>query len=53
MTTNQQMKNEVYCKLCRILTDYEDDNLDHLAEDVLYGMLTEVQINWEYITGTD
>lgn len=37
-------RNELYDKLSRVLTDYEEDNCD--AED-LYDMLAEIQNAWE------
>lgn len=44
---------EIYDKLCRILTDYEmpEDGADPITEDDLYEMLVEIQNNWEYLTG--
>lgn len=39
-------RNEVYDKLCRILTDYEEDRE---TADALYDMLVEVQNKWETV----
>lgn len=36
--------NEIYDKLCHILTDYETGNAD---ENDLYKMLIEIQNEWE------
>lgn len=43
-------KKEIYDKLCRILTEYEHDEIkDSLAEFELYDMLVEIQNNWECV----
>jgi hypothetical protein len=39
---------ELYDKLCRILTDYENLENEVLEED-LYDLLVEIQNNWDII----
>ncbi len=51
-------KNNVYDKLCRTLTDYEEqfepiDGVDWSWEQELYMMLVEIQNHWEELTGED
>ena len=50
---NSWEKQEIYDKMCRILTDYEhpEEGNDPVTEDDLYEMLVEIQNNWEYLTG--
>ena len=44
-------KNELYDKICRTLTDYEncETNEDHpkATKEDLYYLLVEIQNNWE------
>ena len=51
-------KNNVYDRLCKTLTNYEEqfepsDGVDWSWEQELYMMLVEIQNNWEEITGED
>lgn len=51
-------KNNVYDRLCRTLTDYEEqfepiDGVDWSWEQELYMMLVEIQNHWEELTGED
>lgn len=51
-------KNNVYDRLCRTLTEYEEQfepikDVDWSWEQELYMMLVEIQNNWEEITGED
>lgn len=51
-------KQEIYDRLCRLLTDYEhrDENDGSILEwtDELYSMLCEIQNRWEdVITAQD
>ena len=51
-------KNNVYDRLCKTLTDYEEQfepikDVDWSWEEELYAMLVEIQNNWEEITGED
>lgn len=51
-------KNKIYDKLCRTLTEYEEQfepikDVDWSWEQELYGLLVEIQNNWEEITGED
>jgi hypothetical protein len=39
-------REEIYDKLCRVLTNYEYEEYD---ETDLYYMLVEIQNNWDYI----
>lgn len=41
-----KFKKEIYDKLCRVLTDYENDRC---SEYDLYDMLVEIQNNWECV----
>ena len=34
--------------MCRVLTEYEDDN-DMITENELYDMLVTIQNNWESV----
>lgn len=43
-------KKEIYDRLSKVLTDYEDGEVD---ERDLYDMLVEIQNKWEYITEED
>jgi len=43
-----KLKKEIYDKLCRVLTDYENDR-DRCSEYDLYDMLVEIQNNWECV----
>ena len=51
-------KNNVYDRLCKTLTDYEEqfepiEDVDWSWEQELYMMLVEIQNNWEELTGED
>lgn len=51
-------KNNVYDRLCKTLTEYEEQfepikDVDWSWEQELYMMLVEIQKNWEEITGED
>jgi hypothetical protein len=51
-------KNHIYDRLCKTLTDYEEQfepikDVDWSWEQELYMMLVEIQNNWEEITGED
>lgn len=51
-------KNNIYDRLCKTLTDYEEQfepikDVDWSWEQELYMMLVEIQNNWEEITGED
>ena len=51
-------KNNVYDRLCKTLTNYEEQfepikDVDWSWEQELYMMLVEIQNNWEEITGED
>lgn len=51
-------KNNVYDRLCKTLTEYEEQfepikDVDWSWEQELYMMLVEIQNNWEEITGED
>jgi hypothetical protein len=51
-------KNNVYDRLCKTLTEYEEqfepiDGVDWSWEQELYMMLVEIQNNWEELTGED
>ena len=51
-------KNNVYDRLCKTLTGYEEQfepikDVDWSWEQELYMMLVEIQNNWEEITGED
>lgn len=51
-------KNNVYDRLCKTLTNYEEqfepiDGVDWSWEQELYMMLVEIQNKWEEITGED
>lgn len=54
MTAKQ--KEEVYDKMCALLTEYEHpeecEGYEVTAED-LYSMLVEIQNNWEYLIGDE
>ena len=39
-------KQEIYDKMCRLLTDYENGS-DMVTEYELYDMLVEIQRHWE------
>lgn len=39
---------KIYDEMCRILTEYENDN-DMITEYDLYDMLVKIQNNWETI----
>jgi hypothetical protein len=41
-------KQEIYDKMCRLLTEYEDGS-DMVTEYELYDMLVEIQNNWESV----
>lgn len=46
-------KQGIYDEMCRVLTEYENDN-DIITELDLYEMLLKIQNNWkEVITATD
>ena len=49
----QSDKNEVYDRMCHLLTDYEDPQpgQDPVMESDLYWMLVEIQNRWEELTG--
>ena len=51
-------KNNVYDRLCKTLTEYEEQfepikDVDWSWEQELYMMLVEIQNNWEELTGED
>ena len=51
-------KNHIYDRLCKTLTDYEEqfepiEDVDWSWEQELYMMLVEIQNNWEELTGED
>ena len=41
-------REEIYDKMCRLLTDYEDGS-DMVTEYELYDMLVKIQKNWEAV----
>ena len=45
-------KNEIYDRMCHLLTDYEhpEDAVSPVTADDLYDMLVEIQNKWEDIT---
>ena len=43
-----QTKEQIYDEMCRVLTEYEDDN-DMITENELYDMLVTIQNNWESV----
>ena len=43
-----QTKEQIYDEMCRILTEYENDN-DMITENELYDMLVTIQNNWESV----
>ena len=43
-----QTKEQIYDEMCRVLTEYEDDN-DMITENELYDMLVTIQNNWEAV----
>ena len=43
-----QTKEQIYDEMCRVLTEYEDDN-DMITENELYDMLVIIQNNWESV----
>ena len=51
----RMQKNDLYDEVCRVLTDYEQqDGEDFIVDaDDLYQMLVKVQNNWEELTGED
>jgi hypothetical protein len=58
MEMTRMDKNNVYDRLCKTLTEYEEqfepiDGVDWSWEQELYMMLVEIQNNWEEITGED
>lgn len=46
-------RQRIYDRLCAVLTDYEQADLDLIdyveAADTLYDMLVEIQRNWETV----
>ena len=43
-----QTKERIYDEICRVLTEYENDN-DMITENELYDMLVTIQNNWETV----
>ena len=43
-----QTKEQIYDEMCRVLTEYENDN-DMITENELYDMLVTIQNNWESV----
>ena len=43
-----QTKEQIYDEMCRILTEYENDN-NMITENELYDMLVTIQNNWESV----
>lgn len=41
-------KEQIYDEMCRVLTEYENDN-DMITENELYDMLVTIQNNWESV----
>ena len=41
-------KEQIYDEMCRVLTEYENDN-DMITENELYDMLVTIQNNWETV----
>ena len=41
-------KEQIYDEICRVLTEYENDN-DMITENELYNMLVTIQNNWETV----
>ena len=41
-------KEQIYDEMCRVLTEYENDN-DMITENELYDILVTIQNNWETV----
>ena len=41
-------KEQIYDEMCRVLTEYENDN-NMITENELYDMLVTIQNNWEAV----
>ena len=41
-------REEIYDEMCRLLTDYENDN-SVVTKQELYKMLVKIQNNWETV----
>jgi hypothetical protein len=50
MNNSAIQRGQIYDKMCRLLTDYEEKN-DVYPSD-LYDMLVEIQNNWETVITT-
>lgn len=44
-------KQEIYDELCRVITEYEEDNNKNVYDNLqdMYNIMVEIQNNWETV----